>query len=339
MRSLISIIMPIHNGERFLEQCISSILTQSFKDFELICVLNGSTDCSKEIIESKSINDERIKVLEFNKGNAGFARNKGMEIATGNYILFLDCDDYFEPQFLELLYNKAESNKADITICDVYIYNEKNHNNTRNKLYLNDKILNHSECIKPSDINKSICQISLTVVWNKLYKTDFIKHLNLKFQEISSCNDMYFSIVSLVSAKNIAFVYIPLLHYRINHSSSITNKSKKNYSDILYVIKSLMIFMQSNEEMIKYKESFMSLFIFHIIAHYIKLKSYNERVLMIEEFKRVGLNIQDFYGFKTLKPSFNYIFQQIFIKSKNTLLSKLLCKSRLFRFAFDFRIC
>ena len=113
----ISVIIPVYNVEKYLRECLDSLINQSFKDFEVICIDDGSTDKSYKILEEYSQKDSRIKVLKQEHNGAGAARNLGIEIAKGKYIQFLDSDDYFEPNMLEELYNTAEKFGADMAVC------------------------------------------------------------------------------------------------------------------------------------------------------------------------------------------------------------------------------
>ena len=114
----ISIVMPVYNSEKYLESCLESIAAQTFKDFELICVNDGSTDNSLKILEDTAKNTALpMKIITVENQGAGAARNKGFEYVTGETTIFLDSDDYFYPDFLEEMYKKYEKTDADIVIC------------------------------------------------------------------------------------------------------------------------------------------------------------------------------------------------------------------------------
>ena len=102
----ISVIMPVYNGEKYLNQCLDSVIGQSLQDIEIICVNDGSTDSSPDILRSYAAKDPRVKVFDQPNLNAGAARNLGMKYATGEYYSFLDADDFFDPQMLELAYGR-----------------------------------------------------------------------------------------------------------------------------------------------------------------------------------------------------------------------------------------
>ena len=118
----ISVIIPIYNGEKYLKECLDSVINQTFKDIEIICVNDGSTDDTSKILNFYSKKDNRIIIINQPNSGAGAARNNALKIATGKYLSILDADDIFETNMLEIAYHKAEKFKADITVysCDVF---------------------------------------------------------------------------------------------------------------------------------------------------------------------------------------------------------------------------
>ena len=122
----VSIIVPVYNVEKYLRQCVDSIVNQSLKEIEIICINDGSTDNSLQILEGYAQRDKRIKII--NKRNEGLstARNTGMEYATGEYIGFVDSDDFINEKMYENLYKNAKSNKSDIVMCPAYVFDNNN---------------------------------------------------------------------------------------------------------------------------------------------------------------------------------------------------------------------
>ncbi|MCQ2958500.1 MAG: glycosyltransferase, partial [Candidatus Gastranaerophilales bacterium] len=113
----VSVIMPVYNTEKYLRECLDSIINQTLKDIEIICVDDGSKDDSGKILDEYAQKDNRIKVIHNKNQGAAPSRNQGISIAQGKYLSILDSDDIFDTNMLELLFNKAEQNDADITIC------------------------------------------------------------------------------------------------------------------------------------------------------------------------------------------------------------------------------
>ena len=113
----ISIVIPVYNIEKYLKECLDSLVNQTFKDFEVICVNDGSKDKSLDILNEYAKKDSRFIVVTQENGGSGSARNNGLSRARGKYVQFLDGDDYFEPELLEKLYNLAEKYQANISVC------------------------------------------------------------------------------------------------------------------------------------------------------------------------------------------------------------------------------
>jgi len=169
----ISIIIPVYNGEEYLEKCLESIVAQEIEDIQAIIVNDGSTDKSEEIID-KYI-EKYPKIFEkINKANGGqaTARNCAIEKAKGEYIIFIDSDDYIEPEMLRTMFSAAEENKSDIVICDYYEIED-------DKKIKKQAMQNFSENI---DVNYMLSNAS---PWNKLVRTEIITKNNIRFLERS----------------------------------------------------------------------------------------------------------------------------------------------------------
>ena len=120
----ISVIMPIYNAGKYLDRAIADVLSQTFTDFELICVDDGSTDNSTAIIESFKNKDSRVSSVRQNNAGPSVARNKGLELVRGKYVIFLDADDMYEPTLLESLYEACERDSLDVAVTRFNIYND-----------------------------------------------------------------------------------------------------------------------------------------------------------------------------------------------------------------------
>lgn len=143
----ISIIIPVYNVEKYIEKCIDSVLEQSFKDFEIILVNDGSTDCSGIICNKYSKRDERISVIHKKNGGISSARNIALDCAKGKYITFIDSDDCISKDYIKILYNNIINQKADISICGnkrFKLDEEINEYKLNNKI----SILNPEECLE-----------------------------------------------------------------------------------------------------------------------------------------------------------------------------------------------
>ena len=196
----ISIIIPVYNVEDYLSICLDSLINQTFKDFEVICVNDESTDSSLNILKKYSEKDSRIIILNQKHNGAASARNLGIEYIQerGNkdcFVQFLDADDYFELNMLEELYKAATKFDADLTVCSFNkITPEGEIEQNTNTIPINlmkiglEKVFNYKDC--PEDI----FEIFNVAVWNKLYSSKLIFDNNLRFQTLTSCNDVFFAI-------------------------------------------------------------------------------------------------------------------------------------------------
>lgn len=221
----ISIVMPVFNSEIYLREAIESLRVQTFKDFELICVNDGSTDSSLEILNefNKKYNNF-IKIISTENQGAGAARNYGFQFVQGETTIFLDSDDYFYPNFLQEMYKKYTETKADIVVCQYYI-------SKLGKLIPEPKGINTNMLPNPCklifnkyDIPDYIFNFTNYAVRNKLYSTEFLKKHNIQFENVPSGNDVLFSLLSLFYAEKITTLLSPLVVYKAQNKNSISSK-------------------------------------------------------------------------------------------------------------------
>ena len=228
----ISVVMPIYNAAEFLWESIGDILAQTFDEFELICVDDGSKDNSSEIIKEFAANDNRVKYLHQANAGAGAARNRGIDAAKGKYLLFLDADDRFESPMLEELWNSAEETAADIVIfgADCFMYGTERRRDASwllDKKYLTEKYI--EQCVIRRDKkNEILYKISTSTVWNKLFRTEFVRDKDIGFKEIYAADCVYFVMTAMALARRIAILNKPYVHYR---ESVPTGQLMNNYKN------------------------------------------------------------------------------------------------------------
>ena len=203
--SKISIIIPVYNTEKLLRRCLNSVLNQTLKDIEIICVNDGSTDNSARILDDYG-KYENIKIIEQKNSGLSSARNTGLDIATGKYIAFLDSDDFVDPDFYEKLFNNIEKYKADVACASIVRENDKK------KTYL--------VVYKQIEVAKNIQDRFLLVqspkynfVWNKLYRKEFIDKNNLRFVPGMIYEDLFFTADVLETAGSLITVPDTYYHY------------------------------------------------------------------------------------------------------------------------------
>ena len=241
----VSVIIPVYNAENYLEQCLDSVVNQTLKDIEIICVNDGSTDSSLNILEEYQQKDDRIIVITQENQGAGVARNQGLKVAAGEYLSILDADDFFELNMLELMYRKALKTDADVTICRVNGYNNNDGTFFDMPWTLKERFLPEKEVFNYKDIKGQIFNFAVGWSWDKLFKSSFVFENDLKFQGLRSTNDMLFVFLSLVKARRITTVDKILVHQRRNVTTSLSKTREKDPLCFYDAIKAL------KEELIK----------------------------------------------------------------------------------------
>ena len=254
---ILSVVSPVYNGAKYLEPFFRSVLQQSFPHFELIMVDDGSTDSSIEIIKTYQNKDSRIHLIGQNHKGAGSARNFGLSRAKGQYIIFLDCDDWFSEDFFKTMIDRIEADQSDIAICEFFIYNQQTGEMEKSAI--------------PETGNQKIERTNLVFdifapnPWTKLYRISFLKKNKLLFQEIPSCNDWSFAYTSLACAEKISVIREPLVYYRTKTTTSISSYRYKRTKDIVWAIKHLRQELKSRALFSQYKEGFARKSISHLV--------------------------------------------------------------------------
>jgi len=241
----ISVIIPVYNGERYIKQCLDSLINQTFQDFEIICVNDGSTDKSLAILEQYAQKDSRIKIINQKNTGVSPARNRAMPEAKGEYLSFLDCDDFFEPDMFERLYENSVKYDADITVCGVKFFDERT-KTVKDADFIDFNILPDKKVFSAKENSKYIFQIGLNWCWDKLYKASFVKQNNFMFQTTKVHNDSFFAAYPLTKAKRMSVLNKTLCTYRINVDTSATSMSRKikyslSFYEVLVLLKESLI--------------------------------------------------------------------------------------------------
>lgn len=219
----VSVIMPVYNTAKYLPQSIAGLLKQTFTDFELICVDDGSTDNSLEILRYYAIEHRNIKIIHKQRNTgAGDSRNVGCKASRGKYVIWLDSDDVFEPDLLEKLYAQITAKNADICMYAFDRFDETTNEHTGTGSLVT-KALPAKNPFSYKDVPKKIFTITDPNTVNKLYKKSFIAKYNFEYMTTRTCNDIYFNFATLIAARKITWVNEILLHYRYAHTNSLTH--------------------------------------------------------------------------------------------------------------------
>ena len=326
---LLSVIVPIYNKETYLSICIDSILEQSFANFELLLINDGSSDGSLAICKSYEKKDKRIKVYDKENGGASSAKNFGIKRANGVFCSFVDADDYIDKDFFRNLINKIENNKIDLAIGNV-LFVDENKNTTRNiNLVEGDFSLRDFFSFFPLYMPNAI----IGAPWNKIYRVSILKKNNILFDEsITNNEDLHFNINYFYFCKSVSVVGYPLYHY-INHcGTSLSRKYISNLFDIyLLSFNKMCAFLESINMLESNKKFYYSYFakqIINAVDNACKDNGKQKKDKIVEIDSIVNNNI-----------TINLFSEICFSDLKNKILSYLVRKKRkkMLYYYFQFR--
>lgn len=254
---MISVIIPVYNVEDYLHVCLNSILKQSYEDFEIICIDDASTDSSLEILEYFAQKDSRVKILK-NDSNMGpgFSRNRGLEVAEGKYISFLDGDDWFSPDAFEILIKKAEQDNLDLVLFKNIVYYEEPREFGMEEYYdmefmneFENKIFNHW------DLDKTKLFVMSNAPWNKFYLKSFLDENNIRFPNenlIHEDNPFFYKVIT--SAKRVSLIDKYLHNRRRRPDSIMTLNNERLFDNIDVMYKVMDVFFEDKELYEYYKK-------------------------------------------------------------------------------------
>ena len=235
----VSVIVPIYNVEKYLEKCINSLLSQTLEDIQIILVNDGSKDNSGNIAkECEKNNKNRIIYVEKENGGLSDARNYGLKYATGDFIAFLDSDDYIEKNAYEEMYNKAIEENADYVECD-FIWEFPN------KIRVDKQY--------PYKNKKEMLSFVRVVAWNKLIKRQLITDNNLEFPKGLRYEDVEFTYKLIPFINKFAYVDKPFIHY-VQREGSIANVQNERTAEIFTVLDNVIEFYKKNNIYEKYRD-------------------------------------------------------------------------------------
>ncbi|WP_418475696.1 glycosyltransferase family 2 protein [Dialister invisus] len=283
----VSVIIPVFNAEKYISTCIESLISQSYSDFEIICVDDGSTDNSPRILQQYMSMDPRIKIIEQKNQFAGNARNTGMEVASGKYCMFLDIDDFFEKNMIELQVRQIEKDHADICICDADIYDDQTGTFRKSEWLLAKSYIPHVP-FNREEIKDHIFFIKPPAAWNMIISAAFIKKYALRFQETKNTNDLYFTYAVLNLAQKITVVDMVLVHYRMGTGSNLqsgNDESPLDFCRAFLKLKKLLIKKGVFDEV---KRGYISLYLTNFEYHMFTLQSVQSFEVLYDYFKENG---------------------------------------------------
>ncbi len=229
----VSVVMPIYNACKYIRPALDTVFSQTLSDIEIICVDDGSTDTSLDMLKIYQKSDSRMRIITQTNAGAGIARNNGLKRARGEYVAFLDADDFYEIDLLEKLYNLAKYHDLDIAISKYDIYDNKKAVIRPNIESEQASIYDGFSVTSKNEYPDKILQSTTGAAWNKLFKRSFIMEKNLSFlEDMMIFEDVYFTVTALAYAERVAKVPEVLVHHRVYNEQSRARTFKKYYHQV-----------------------------------------------------------------------------------------------------------
>lgn len=270
----LTIIVPVYNAEKYLRQCLDSIVTQTLKEIEIICVNDGSTDLSLEILEEYQKKDLRIHVISKINDGLGAARNTGIAAAQGDYIGFVDSDDFIENDMFQKLYDKAIKADADVAIGNIKLF----HDNTKTyEVYRNEKVYSAIGRLNAFSAKGVPWIVENIGVWDRIYRREFIESYNLRNPEHIIYEDALFSFQTSILANRIVVVNDAFYIYRKNIGTAITDKevANDNYKfDFLKNCQAIRDFLIQQNVYPQFQKNYLNYFFKNALWHQSNISDY-----------------------------------------------------------------
>lgn len=307
----VSLIIPVYNVENYIEKCLNSVVNQTLKDMEVIIVNDGSKDSSKQKIEKYLKKYPRIKYLEKENGGLSDARNYGMQYATGEYIAFLDSDDYVEETMYEEMYNVAQKEAADMVECNfIWEYPDKKREDI-GSVY-NSK--------------REMVEKARVVAWNKLIKRELLEKTCVKFPIGLRYEDVEFFYKLVPYLEKVSFVKKCFVHY-IQRGNSIANTQNIRTKEIFTVLQNVILYYRENGFYDEYKDELEFIYVRFLLCSSLKrickIQNKEERNLALDEtWNNITLNFPNWRKNPILKKK---TLKNLYIKSNNKLTFKIYC--------------
>lgn len=263
----VSIIVPVYNGAAYLRPCLDGILTQTMTDFELILVDDASTDDTPSLLSDYAAHDARIRVVtRTQNGCAGVARNDGMSVAGGEYLLFLDADDVFESSLLERCVARARASRADMVLFGADLFEGNDPLTCYGDPFLLDK--SYVPAHRPfnrDDVPTRLFQLCTPEPWTKLFRHAFVEQEGLAFQGLHNANDLYFTLTALALAQRLDVEPYVFVHHRTGLISSVQGCKAAEPLAFLEALRALRAMLIQRGLFDQLEMSFANLVVFHAL--------------------------------------------------------------------------
>lgn len=307
----ISVIVPVYNVEKYIEKCLDSLVNQTLKDIEIIIVNDGSKDNSDEIIKRYQEKYDNIIYLTKENGGLSDARNYGIPYAKGEYIAFLDSDDYVECNIYEKMYNNAKENNSDYVECD-FIWE-----------YPNKRIIDIGEEYTGKH---EMLQKVRVVAWNKLIKREIVQKTKIQFPKGYRYEDVEFTYKIIPYLNKTSKVKEPLIHY-IQREDSISNVQNERTKEIFDVLEDVLVYYKQNGFFEEYKEELEYIYArFLFCSSLLRMVKIGDKKIKKQLLEQTYENVyKKFPNWKKNKILKNKSKKNIYLKSINKFTYKIYC--------------
>ncbi|MBQ7889468.1 MAG: glycosyltransferase family 2 protein [Erysipelotrichaceae bacterium] len=292
---MISVIIPVYNSENTISACLDSVMNQTFSDFEIVCINDGSVDNSLKILNCYQNKDQRIKVYSIENHGQAYARNYGIEKSQGDFICFIDADDSVERGYLEKLNTALTQNNSDISICGMRrIFKKKTNWLERNFMYYLP--VSEEQTVRISDRPELLLSI-INAPYCKLIRKSFLDKHQIKFLEGRIYEDLYFTQSLLLNNPKVSIVSSSLYRYFVYEGSTMTSK-KSRHEDMYVVMRALLNEYISSDiyETVKDEVEYLT---FHHVAIGTVYRSFSKHMFSFAGEVKKSRSFLKEYGFTT----------------------------------------
>ncbi len=309
----VSVIVPAYNSEKYINKCLDSLVNQTLKEIEIVVINDGSTDKTSAILNSY-LTKYPLKIKVINQENQGIAeaRNRGIELASGRTIAFLDSDDFVDLEMYEKLYNKMESMDYDI-VSSTFYYHYDDHDDMGIK-DLNGDILTFK------DLKKYFLKL-YPVIWNKLYKQELVK--GIKFKNVYA-EDVEFLYSILPKVKKVGFVPEPLYYYYQREKSESKVFTEKLF-DYIYNFNSLYQDYQKNDYFKHFLKEFEFVYVRYLYATFLKRSATLDKELRENAYKVAKKNVKEKFPHYRRNKYFYQSLKGLYLVTFNKIYFKIMC--------------
>ena len=290
----VSIIIPVYNAEKHLEECLVSIQKQSLKNIEVICVNDGSTDNSLKILKRFSEQDKRFKVIDKKNTGAGDSRNIGMQYAKGEYLLFLDADDVFDKELCYKAYRRAKIDDADICFVGAERINMRTNQKEYMGWVLRSTLLPQQIPFKKEDIGDQYFQLASACPWSKLFRREFIMQYQIEFQNLRNSNDVFFVRTAMALANSLTYVNEKLVIYRFAEGSNTQSNKKENPLEFYKAYKALKENLLEKGVYKSLEKSFVNMVFDDCMFNYRTTTTEEAKKIIIDKLRNEGIEFFEF---------------------------------------------